>query len=235
MRMDMDSKAENCDLGGEMLAYMYDEVSETDRTRFETHLIDCSFCTDEFAAVSNSRFAVYEWKREEFDPIATPQFVITMEPSLSEASGWAAGFRGLFAGWPAAIAFAGAALAFVGVGLFAIEDTRGTGEVAATTSVPAVISKANDAPMNAPLAMTEPLPTQSKKAESVRIQNVSAPATVQTRMRAKVHTTILRGTENTATRAMNVPLNKKPVLSNLGDEDVDRTLRLTDLFDDGGV
>src|SRR5438046_1022119 len=65
-----------CKLNGEMVSYMYGELSTNEGLAFERHLVDCSECTDEFAAISSSRYEVYDWKKLEFDPLETPNFEI---------------------------------------------------------------------------------------------------------------------------------------------------------------
>jgi hypothetical protein len=65
-----------CALGGDMLAYLYNEMAEADRDRFDLHLIECDSCTDEFAEISQARYPVYEWKKLEFEPMLTPVIVL---------------------------------------------------------------------------------------------------------------------------------------------------------------
>ena len=60
----------------DIVSYIYSEIGAAERTRFENHLSDCSLCTDEFAAISNARFSVFEWRREEFADLSTPKIVI---------------------------------------------------------------------------------------------------------------------------------------------------------------
>ena len=68
-----------CSNGGDLLAYLYDEMRAADRETFELHLADCVSCIDEFAEISQGRYPVYEWKALEFDPMPTPRFVVPVE------------------------------------------------------------------------------------------------------------------------------------------------------------
>src|SRR5688572_7676888 len=68
-----------CTHGGDLLAYLYNEMPLTDREQLELHLSDCVTCIDDFAALSQSRYPVYEWKRLEFDSLPTPRVVIQYE------------------------------------------------------------------------------------------------------------------------------------------------------------
>ena len=73
----------SCLFGEELVAYVYGELSSDGRARFENHLLDCSACTAEFADISLSRLGVYEWHRDEFLPLETPQFVIPFAPATT--------------------------------------------------------------------------------------------------------------------------------------------------------
>lgn len=49
-----------CGFADEIVAYMYDEIAQPARTKFEDHLLDCPSCTDEFAGISTARLAMFE-------------------------------------------------------------------------------------------------------------------------------------------------------------------------------
>ncbi len=107
----------SCLFGEEIVAYIYDELNSADRTAFEKHLLDCSGCTSAFADISFSRLGVYEWHRDEFVPLETPNFAI---PYKQEAAGattlWIGSLRNLV--WsPMRIAFAGGSLAAIAVAI----------------------------------------------------------------------------------------------------------------------
>src|SRR5688572_12265007 len=104
--MEMINKTENsCSLGGNMLAYLYDELSSDGRECFESHLADCSLCIDEFAELSEARYSVYEWKNVEFAPLKTPRFVVPVERTPAVVS-WVDSVRAAFA-WNGTAALAG--------------------------------------------------------------------------------------------------------------------------------
>ncbi len=75
MKNDKDIKVKPC-ASGDLVAYLYDELTTQERSSFETHLADCGRCTDEFAELSFARLDVYEWHRDEFAGMETPRFVI---------------------------------------------------------------------------------------------------------------------------------------------------------------
>lgn len=80
----MNSRKSNFDCSNKdvLVAYLYDEMPERERAFFEGHLVDCQSCIDEFAALSNARYSVYEWQKLEFAPMETPVFEI---PRLENA------------------------------------------------------------------------------------------------------------------------------------------------------
>ena len=57
----------------DLVAYLYGEIKETDRARLDMHLSGCRVCTEDFAALSESHFSIYEWQREEFASLSTPE------------------------------------------------------------------------------------------------------------------------------------------------------------------
>lgn len=68
-----------CGLADLMVSYIYDEVGTPERRKFEEHLLSCIDCADEFAEISNARFSIFEWQKEEFAHLATPEIVIPYE------------------------------------------------------------------------------------------------------------------------------------------------------------
>src|SRR5881275_1304390 len=74
-----------CPLNHEIVSYIYGELGGGIELEFETNLADCIACTDEFAAVSNARFSVYEWQKEEFAHLPTPAIVIPYASIGAEA------------------------------------------------------------------------------------------------------------------------------------------------------
>ncbi|HUR97106.1 MAG TPA: hypothetical protein VMZ26_03450, partial [Pyrinomonadaceae bacterium] len=68
-----------CEFGADMVPYMYAELPAKKSAAFEAHLLLCSACTDEFASLSNARYEVYDWKKLEFDGLATPTFEAPFE------------------------------------------------------------------------------------------------------------------------------------------------------------
>jgi len=68
-----------CPNSDTVVSYLYDELTIDAKLKFEDHLADCSYCIDEFAAVSMSRFEVFDWQLVEFADMPTPAFYIPHE------------------------------------------------------------------------------------------------------------------------------------------------------------
>ncbi len=173
-----------CDRRDELVSYLYAEMPEDQRTRLEAHLLDCTACTDEFAGLSEARFSVFEWQKEEFAPLATPEFTIPYEkaavaavPEKSAAAGF--GLRSLITfGWPA---FAMASLALVAAGSIALwifASGSGTSQdLAKNTNVE------KSTPVAAP-AQVAPVVKEEQKAE-VAVKEAPRPVSTVARDRSR--------------------------------------------------
>ncbi len=96
----------------DLVAYLYNEMPGRELPLFETHLADCQACIDEFAALSASRYAVYEWQKLEFAPLETPVFDVPRHEATAQKAGWLEGLRELLSFRPA-MAAAGSFAALV--------------------------------------------------------------------------------------------------------------------------
>jgi len=115
---------DSCLFGEELVSYIYDELPTSERHSFESHLLNCSSCTAEFAELSVSRLGVYEWHRDEFVPLETPRFAIPYV-SPEPVSSWLRAVRG-FVFTPARLSFAGGAfaLAIMALGFVYLTDSN---------------------------------------------------------------------------------------------------------------
>ncbi len=230
----LDNCKNGCEFTDEIVAYMYDEISEPARSKFEQHLLDCTVCTDEFAGISNARFSVFEWRKEEFAHLPTPQIVI---PYQEKSAGFFAGLRDLLtlSGWPAAATVAAGLIVSIGLGFAAMNYLGGAQEMAsnkaASITIPPVRLPENNAQglqVDAPIKDTETVVATT--ADDRQIRPVRAYAGTQ---RSK-STTVSQRPNNTVVRNPSAITAKAPALTNYDDAD-DKSLRLSDLFDDGGA
>ena len=102
-----------CRFSADMAVYMYGELSSDESAAFEQHLLDCSTCTDEFAAISSARYEVYDWKKLEFDPLETPNF--DLPSGEVDSVSWTDKIRSAFAGGWAVPTISFAAFAIISV------------------------------------------------------------------------------------------------------------------------
>ena len=235
----------NCGFSDEIVSYIYDEIGAVERKTFEGHLTVCSVCTDEFAAISNARFTVFEWRREEFEPLATPEFSIPYagkqyEADESTSAGFLAGLRGLLSvsGWP--IAVAAGLVACLGLGLVAMKYLdSGQLQIASNVSVPPVNSPDNTKRDDSAVTLSfEPEPAVDTASTSNKNNFEQKPRPVKpmeihtARPDRQSHSVRQRSTDRFAVEQNAKPqLRKAPSLSNF-DENDDKSLRLSDLFDE---
>jgi len=229
----MNGKKE-CPFTDEIVSYMYSEIDGTKRSDFETHLAECTTCTDDFAVISNARFSVFEWRKEEFDQLATPKIVI---PELAKSpttadneSGWFAGLAALLSFARSPMAVAAALLLCLGVGFIALTYFRSSESLIAKIDVPAVKNNEveNKNPGIDPISATknptdQPIePTRNSTPRKSTPANKTVPAS-----EAK------RAVNNDAKRTRMAQADQKPALNDFKEE-ADISLRLTDLFDEIG-
>ena len=212
-----------CSHGGDMLAYLYDEMAMPDRETFEVHLADCGTCIDDFAELSQSRYPVYEWKHTEFDPLPTPRVVIPFEaPAVS----WFDQIRTVFSLRPT-LAFGGiGAVMIVAVltAYFMLGDSRTETQLAqeirpaaSPTRVVATMPPPSSSPVTTAESDEQVTPPESPKV--VKASAGAKPAVRQPRSKPAQQP------------KRNEPV---PVLSSI-DDDEDDSLRLTDIFDEIGT
>ena len=206
-----------CTQGGDMLAYLYNEMLPGDRDRFELHLADCGTCIDDFAELSQSRYPVYEWKQVEFEPMTTPRVVIKYgEVSASLFDRFRAAFsfspRFAFGG------FAGLVLAVVVTTyvLFSGSPARDVAQGVEPSASPDRVA-----------VITATLPEPVKESEAAKpVERIPRPEVVRASSTSK------RTSRAPRTKAI-TPAPKKnerfPVYST-AEDDEDDSLRLSDIF-----
>ena len=232
--------------GAELLAYMYGELDLRSRAEFEKHLALCNECAFELAAFADARLGVIEWKREDFDHLASPVVLIpdaapqyaTVERPITWA-GITSWWESILS-WPLAARVFGTALAAVTVvaGLvYFVGMARVNNEVAFEPVEP---------PVSAP-DVRENL-TQPPRVTAVK-ENIVVPKTTVDQAKSSDSPRVqLRRTQLAPARtiARNSPVSKvatpkaataatrKAPRLNSFDDDEDKTLRLSDLLADIG-
>ena len=234
----------SCGFNGDFVSYLYNELGADERTVFESHLVDCTACTDEFAALADDRFSVYEWHKEEFVPMASPVISIPYDRPATAFSGAGvlASVRELFAlsRWPVATA---AILAVViGAGLVAVYLMPAGEHIAANVEQDLLPQPTlQDPAVNNPVDPISPNQTKSETGAAGPEGRVFRPVKSETAVRRPIPKRQIisdtRSAENdieTRPKSLAAQRNSElPVLNSYEDED-DRSLRLADLIDDGG-
>ena len=232
------AQKKECGFADEIVAYIYDEIGQPERTKFESHLVNCTACTDEFAGIANARFSVFEYRKEEFAHLSTPEIIIPYEHKSREVetAGFFAGLRDMLtlSGWSAATV-AGAVILCIGLGFVAMNYVGVDQQIAsnkATVNTPIVPPVVTTKPQNEVVIQGDPVvaPALTKTTNNNNIRPVRAAVVNQHR--------VIQRNLTADTQPQVQPLTQKnqkaPVLSYTDDDD-DKSLRLSDLVDDGGV
>ena len=221
-----------CERSAEILPYLYKEVSDAERDGFDAHLAECTGCRDEFAAISFSRYSVYEWQREEFAPLVTPDLAAAFAPKAadSEPAGWLGSIREWFA-LPQRLAFAGGfaaiAVAFIaGVVYFSSSDQVSTGDIVKenfpTISQPAIERETEPTPEVSLVPVDSPEPARAAEVVPTIAKPINRKTVVK---RAPVER---MPSENVVATVQPADLPRLAA----DDDDLDYGLRLADLVAD---
>lgn len=217
-----DIKQTPCAFNESIVSYMYDEMPARERDRFEDHLLECMSCTDEFAAIADARYGVYEWNKE-FTNIPTPQFVIPYGETVS----FVEKVRRAFAfswGWPAASAAFASLAVIVGLGYFALLPD--TNDMVAVEPVKEVVQ----APVPVSSTTSAEVSVKSERVVEPRVEKTNVqPIPVKMTRPAVKRTPVVP--QQTKYAGNNRQTPSAPRLNEFND-DVDESLRLAEIFDD---
>lgn len=221
-----DVKNSGCKLSADIVAYMYGELSSAEGSAFESHLLECVDCTDEFAAVSNARYEVYDWKQTEFEPIATPVFAIPYgEPAVSWFDKLRAAFRPSWA--VPGVAFTGIAIGSVFASVFYFSGDSGSNVAQVNTNsrpIAAIAAPEKEEPLGVVKQDAE-RPTAQHEQPVRRVSGTSVRKRVA---RTDKNAAVPRPVE---ARATSTPNRSAPTLNEFADDE-DTSLRLAQLFED---
>jgi hypothetical protein len=217
----------SCRFAEQIVAYIYDEATATEKENFEAHLPNCLSCADEIAGFGLVRSSITDWRKTEI-----------YEPQTVEKSSWLEGFRKLLTFNPAWAG--GFAAMLVCVGLIWVFSGDSKPPIAANTAqeIPPVIS--NQDKEKTPQPQEEKVSVNPKEEDSK-----IAPKPVKA-----VEKKIVQPTQNPVRASKTVPKpksvtpktdnfyagnksqkQKAPTLSEV-DGDEDNSLRLAELFDE---
>lgn len=225
--------------GNELVAYIYGELDETSRNAFELHLAGCDECAIELAAMSDARLGVVEWRRTDFEHLATPEIVIPVDrPVVGNAS--KPRRTPLFAGLVESL-LSSPLFGRAGIGLAAAALLIGVIYFAGQRSVTREIAKKPEntvAPQSAP---NETIDAPKETSTATTGDVAKAPMTVdpesknKERRLAATHVVTNQTVVKSARKSNTVPpksqvAQKRAPRLNSFEEEEDKTLRLSDLF-----
>lgn len=237
-----DVSVSECKFSSDMVPYIYGEMSGRERSAFESHLVACTLCTDEFASISNARYEVYDWKKLEFDPLQTPRFVVPSEESAAGSSGfgWIEKLRAVFATGGLVPGAALATLAIISVFAAVLISSRDNRQDIAEKSDKPKTSAVDSSPVKAGTDRTETATTSEnrinnditndRRERELKPLRIAAPA--QSRERNPVRNSKLtwpQPIEAKQTIARNLE-KSVPRLNEFADDE-DTSLRLAELFE----
>ncbi|HEX8735312.1 MAG TPA: zf-HC2 domain-containing protein [Pyrinomonadaceae bacterium] len=259
--MNSNNHNSSCNFSDLLVSYLYGEIGEKEKSRFESHVSNCSACSDEISAFGGVRASVRNWRETEFYKLPTPVIALPSEPEKATilttetnaaSRTWLAGLRELFSLSPAWTG-AGVACAALAIcaGLFYVAVSSLQSErrdvVAEANKNNSVASLPSPTVQTTPTASTagtnDEQPVEAPKPEIFKDkkQNPSKSASVSERAVF---------TENTNVKAVKANLPPKPVVNKdktlpnvkkapkqtdiefTTREEEDKSLRLSDLFDE---
>lgn len=225
-----DKHNSSCRREAELLTYLYAEATLGERKEFETHLLVCTLCTDEFAELADARFTVFEWQREDFAPLATPKIEIPY-PAAQAVGGWVR-IRSLLSFRRPALAMAAVlVLTLSGLGLWVAWPTHSPEQQIVNNKSSKIVPYADDsaiAEMQGPENIVANRGSMTKVKAKTEVLRMSAPRVSR---QAVAGASNIRRLEKERTvaelRKQERPL---PSLTAEADEE-DGSLRLADMFD----
>lgn len=69
----------SCNFSDLLVSYLYGEIGEPEKFRFESHVSSCGVCAEEIAAFGGVRASVQNWRETEFAVLSTPVFDLPFE------------------------------------------------------------------------------------------------------------------------------------------------------------
>ena len=223
-----------CKFSADIVPYMYGELPVAESSVFESHLVGCSECTDEFAAISNARYEVYEWKKLEFEPLVTPQFVIPYGASEETVNTWVDKLRAAFSKSWAVPSLAFAMLAIVSIFAAAfiyLGNDRGVTIAGGDNSNPSPVTLDEiETPRPVPVTVNRDAVTEDPHMTPA-VRPVKAAVHSRAESRRAVRPTKLTQQRRVEIKSTSAQNQNAPRLNDFS-EDEDTSLRLAELFED---
>jgi len=225
-----------CESVDEIVSYIYDEMSDANRAKFEKHLARCAVCMDEFAVMADTRFSLVEWHNEDFRHLPTPEIVIPYEPkkySVEQTRSvrlWD-GIRTLLAHASLPVMASAGLVICLGLSLLALNyidrSDKPVASNAAIITPPVTPEKETQVSVN-----EEPKGRDVAVASAVKTGNYDI-RPVKAVVHRRSHVVKQTYARNLSTQDPTPTIKDTPVLSSYEEND-DNSLRLAELFDEVG-
>ncbi len=141
-----DNQSQKCSFKDELISYVFTEMDEQSRPRFDQHLATCASCKDDLASFSNTRNQLTAWRDDEFaslesNVIVSPERISDSLNSITSIFGRAVSFVSIS---PGRLAFASLILLLMfGVGFLFLQSRNMNEERAANSQEPSAVQSAN--------------------------------------------------------------------------------------------
>ena len=255
--MNNNHKNSNCGFSEQLVSYLYGEANSAETAQFERHLPTCSVCADEFEAFAGVKFSVGNWKQNEFANLATPLIEIPYPKTFVEVernnteNSWLTNLRGLFSkasmNW--SMAAASLLILFAGVALFFVFSTPQQSDLIAQNNTKQTISPtpptadkspadSNDnvfAPKTPDIKTPKPIIAPKTPSSDVAVKPNPAENRVVKVSNNEPRTPKIiapNAPKNIETKR-NIKFNNE-VVPKTNDDGEDKTLRLSEIFDEIG-
>lgn len=235
----------NCEFAEQIVAYIYDESTAKERKEFESHLLNCFSCADEIAGFGLVRSSIGEWRKEDIFAFDAPALNIPqLRPVAvpSENSSWIDSLRKLFSFSPMWAGGFAALIVALGLVWFFNSNSKidAIAEVAPIVEQkPVEIPKEENAFVNPKDEKPADVPQKVKQIEqkTVAPKNQIVKAVNKPKMKSvqpKMDSSMAQDNKvNKNNKSNYAPQKGVPTLAGI-DEDEDRSLRLSELFDEIG-
>lgn len=256
MKTNNNQNHHTCEFGLESIEYLYDQLGEAQKSKFEAHLHNCLSCSAEFSAFAEVRSSISDWKNLEFSNLTAPVISIPYKEAektninVKVGSSWLDNLRVLFAFSPVWKTAAASALIIVFAGVvYLVFNSSTQNELAGMDNKPIVNTEASPAieknletndlssKSSEPSQISQDF-SQSEKETSGKVKNV--PVKILTDSAKKDSSPVkkvksLQASETPKKNAVNVKpksseMQNLPRLNALPEDDEDDSLRLADLF-----
>lgn len=121
----------NCNFAEQLVSFLYGEIEGAEKSKFEFHLQNCPFCSEELNGFSAVRSSMSEWRSEEFEILSTPVIKLPgKDAETINSNSWLNSLKAVFTLNPVGLSAAVAAVLLIFSGLWFFSNRSVETEVA---------------------------------------------------------------------------------------------------------